>query len=1096
MNRYFLFFLATALVSCTDFGSSDTLFELKSARDTGIDFENNLTFSNEFNVYTYRNFYNGGGVSIGDINNDGLADIYLTANQTSNKLYLNRGAFQFEDVTELAGVGGNRAWSTGVTMADVNADGFLDIYVCNSGDVSGDNKQNELFVNQGDGTFKEQAEVYGLADPGYSTHASFFDYDKDGDLDVYLLNNSYQAIGSFDLRRNERPKRDALGGDKLLENRDGVFVDVSEQAGIYGSVIGFGLGVTVGDVNNDGWEDIYVSNDFFERDYLYINNQDGTFSEKLTEAIGSISGASMGADMADINNDGAADIFVTEMLPSDYDRLKSVTTFENWDKYKYNVDNDYYHQFTRNTLQLNNADGTFSEVGRLAGVEASDWSWGALFFDMNNDGLRDLFVANGIFRDLTDQDYLQYVSSEEVLASIVSGDKVDYAKLVDIIPSRPVKNHAYINKGDLNFYNDETTGLCTPSFSNGAAYGDLDNDGDLDLVVNNVNMPLFAYENHSERSENNSYLQIKLLGKGKNTQAIGSSVWVTQGEQTYYLHHQPIRGFQSSMDLVLHQGLGSDEPVSVRVQWPDQSVTELENVTVSQRIEIRQPETQSAVEAGVTDAESLLLFESVSDPTAPVHKENVFIDFNKNRLWPHMLSTPGPKLAVGDVNGDGIEEVLLPGAKDQPSILAQLGSDGSLGVINGFELAGEIPSELVVPHLFDVDGDGDLDLYAGNGGVEFSKFMPYLADNLYINDGKGDFSLSELSLPSRRNFFNTSVVSSTDIDGDGDLDLFVGQRAIADAYGLPASGYIYLGDGEGRFYDFTDQWAKEDQLKDLGMITVGGFYDLEGDGYSDLVVAGEYMGIHVLKNDDSRFKALHPELAQMKGWWQSIEVADFNGDGVLDIMAGNHGRNSRFEASVEAPIRLYVSDFDQNEQLDPVLTFMREDGKYYPYDLRHNLIDQMKGLKKKFPNYASFKNASIDQMFTAEQLAASHVSEVTHLASMVFLSQPDGTYKAVELPIEAQFAPIYAIASKDFDGDGDLDVLIGGNLYKTKPEIGRYDALQGLYLENDGAGNFTVVPGGRGFKINGEIRSIKLTDDHVLVGRNSDTIGVFNYAKN
>ena len=420
-NLLYLFSLAVLVASCAE-AESDYLFELKTPEETQINFENTLSFSNEFNVYTYRNFYNGGGVSIGDINNDGWSDIYLTSNQNQNKLYLNKGGFIFEDITASAGVGGSRAWSTGVTMADVNADGLLDIYVCNSGDVAGDNKQNELFINKGDGKFEEMAENYGLADPGYSTHASFFDYDKDGDLDVYLLNNSYQAIGSFDLRRNERPKRDELGGDKLLENRGGVFIDVSEKAGIYGSVIGFGLGVTVGDINNDGWEDIYVSNDFFERDYLYINNQDGTFSEKLTESIGSISGASMGADMADIDNDGAADIFVTEMLPSEYERLKSVTTFENWDKYKYNVDNDYFHQFTRNTLQLNNADGTFSEIGRLAGVEASDWSWGALFFDMNNDGLRDLFIANGIYRDLTDQDYLQYVSSEEVLSSSVSGD--------------------------------------------------------------------------------------------------------------------------------------------------------------------------------------------------------------------------------------------------------------------------------------------------------------------------------------------------------------------------------------------------------------------------------------------------------------------------------------------------------------------------------------------------------------------------------------------------------------------------------------------------------------------------------------------------
>ncbi len=455
MKYIYSIFLLAFVVSCSKKQEikqeTAPQFELLSATSTGINFSNNLVSTNEFNVYKYRNFYNGGGVAIGDINNDGFEDIYLTSNLNENKLYLNKGDFKFEDITEKAGVGGSKAWSTGVSMVDINADGLLDIYVCNSGDVQGDNKQNEFFINNGDLTFTEKASELGLDDKGFSTHASFFDYDKDGDLDVYLLNNSYQSIGSFNLTKNERPKRDVLGGDKLFENKDGKFIDVSEKAGIYGSIIGFGLGVTVGDMNDDDWLDIYVSNDFFERDYLYINQKNGTFKECLTSTINSISGASMGADAADVNNDGYNDIFVTEMLPSEYDRLKTVTTFEDWNKYQYNLKNDYYHQFTRNMLQLNNSNLTFSEVGRFSGVEASDWSWGALLFDMNNDGLKDLFVANGIYKDLTNQDYLKYIANQEVIEAIFKNNELDYKKLIDIIPSNKVKNHAYINLGRLKF---------------------------------------------------------------------------------------------------------------------------------------------------------------------------------------------------------------------------------------------------------------------------------------------------------------------------------------------------------------------------------------------------------------------------------------------------------------------------------------------------------------------------------------------------------------------------------------------------------------------------------------------------------------------
>ena len=1071
--------------SCEE--KTNTLFKIQDNRSIGMAFENTLEFSNEFNVYTYRNFYNGGGVAIGDINNDGWADVYLTANQKPNQLFLNKGDFTFENISESAGIGGNRAWSTGVTMVDINADGYLDIYVCNSGDVSGDSKQNELFINQKDNTFKEEAAAYGLADKGFSTHASFFDYDKDGDLDVYLLNNSYQAIGSFDLRRNERPKRDVLGGDKLLENQDGIFVDVSEKAGIYGSVIGFGLGVTVGDVNNDGWEDIYVSNDFFERDYLYINNRDGSFKETITASINSISGASMGADMADINNDQKADIFVTEMLPSNYERLKSVTTFENLDKYTYNVKNGYYHQYTRNTLQLNNGDNTFSEIGRLAGVEASDWSWGALFFDMDNDGLKDLFIANGIYRDLTDQDYLQYVSSDEVINSIVTNNQVDYARLIDIIPSNPIENQAYKNLGDLKFNRDAALGLETKGFSNGAAYGDLDNDGDLDLVVNNVNMPLFVYKNTSENKTNNNFIQFNLKGTGKNTFAVGTLIEVSQGDNTYSVAQQPIRGFQSSMDQRPHIGLPSDNSVQVKVTWPNGMVTIKDEVQTNQLLQLEM--LDGVVNTNLSEAPDAIIFSEINAVDAYVHQENNFIDFNRDRLLHHMMSTPGPKSAIGDLNKDGIQDVIIGGSKGFRSEVLLGNQQGQYKHSKEFNFSEDLAAEVTAVALLDADGDGDLDIYLGNGGIEFSKFSSELADQLYLNNGDGIFSPSPNVLPTASSYFNTSVVSTGDFDQDGDTDLFVGERSITAAYGVPVNGHLLRNDGTGIFADQTAILAPG--LNEIGMITDANFNDIDTDGDLDLVVIGEFMGIEIFLNDQGSFTKKASELQQEKGWWSALKIADVNQDGFPDLIVGNHGENSRFKASKEQPICLFVQDFDQNGALDPVMGFTATDGKVYPYNLRHNLIDQMKGLKKKFPDYNSFKNADLNTIFSEEALNLSTKATAVELKTSIYINDGNGGFTSIPLPKQVQMSPIFAIETGDFDLDGDIDIVLAGNLFRVKPEVGRYDASFGTFLENTGNDTigtpiFKVTPGNKGLKVTGEVRSIQKTNNTLLFVRNSD----------
>jgi enediyne biosynthesis protein E4 len=1065
-------------------------FSLLDNEQIGMDFSNDLTYSQDFNVYKYRNYYNGGGVAIGDINNDGFVDIYFTANQKPNQLYLNKGDFTFENITARAGVSGNKAWSTGVTMIDINQDGWLDIYVCNSGDVAGDNKENELFINNGDLTFTESAESYGLNDKGFSTHASFFDYDKDGDLDVYILNNSYQAIGSFNLRKNERPVRDLLGGDKLMQNQDGHFVDVSEAAGIYGSVIGFGLGITVGDVNNDGWEDIYVSNDFFERDYLYINQKNGTFVEKLTDEMSSISAASMGADMADINNDGQMDIFVTEMLPSDDQRLKTVTTFDDWNRFQYNLTNGYHRQYTRNMLQVNNGNETFSELGRFSGVEASDWSWGALFFDMDNDGFKDLFIANGIYQDLTNQDYLQYVANEQVVKSIVEESGVNYQKLIDIIPSHKVANHFYRNKGNAQFDKLEEEALIIPTFSNGSAYGDLDNDGDLDLVINNVNMPSMVYRNNSEKN-GNDYIKIQLTGESPNIQAIGSKVTITtpDGGKMYY-EVQPARGFQSSMDIRINAGVGLASLVEIDVIWPDGTESLLKDVPANQLITI--DKNGAKIGRASDDMNVSPLFHRLDSYVNFAHKENAYNDFNRERLIYQMRSSEGPVLGIGDMNEDGYDDIIVPGAKDSKSELL-FGSNKGFTAKDNFIFPTTSEWENTKCLVFDANGDGHLDVYLASGSVELTPFSEYLYDQLYLGDGKGQFQPTAQRFPNDADKISTGAIAFADIDQDGDQDLFVGERVRIGKFGEPSNGYLLLNDGTGNFTDQTSALAP--QLKNIGMITDASFSDLDGDGDQDLIVVGEFMSIEIFENIGGQFVQLKYSLHdELKGWWNKVHVIDIDGDGDQDIIAGNLGLNSRFKASLAHPIKMYFNDFDLNGFPEGILTYRKDDGKDYPYALRHNLIDQLKYLKKKFPDFESYKNADITQVFSAEQLSDAVIWEANHMATTLLINDGGMNFSEGVLPQEVQYSPIYAITTADFDHDGDQDIVLGGNLSRVLPEAGGYDATQGIYLQNEGNQQFKFVPNGRGFFEKGEIRDLRIIDkDKLIVALNNDSLYTYRF---
>jgi hypothetical protein len=1119
MNYRILFLLAGGLLifSCgvkdkSSNASSSALFTLMDGPAIGIDFANNLTFDKDFNIYTYRNFYNGGGVAVGDVNGDGLEDIYFTANQGKNRLFINKGDFQFEDVTDKAGVAGTRAWSTGVAMADVNGDGWLDIYVCNSGDIDGDNKQNELYINQKDGTFTEEAEAYGIADQGLSTHGVFFDYDRDGDLDLYLLNNSFRAIGSFNLKQNERPIRDSIGGDKLYRNDriqadgttgTGKFTDVSEAAGIYGSVIGFGLGITVGDIDRDGWQDIYISNDFFERDYIYMNNGDGTFREELTEQMRSISNASMGADMADLNNDGYPEIFVTEMLPEKDKDIKQKTTFEDWNKYQENLKQDYYHQFTRNTLQLNNGDGTFSEIGRLAGVEATDWSWGALIFDMDNDGKRDLFVANGIYQDLTDQDYIDFIANSATQRMIITREGVDFKTLVDSIPVRPIANYAFHQEGDLDFVNRaEEFGLSQLSHSNGSAYTDLDNDGDLDLVVNNVNMPAFIYRNESDKLHpDHHYLVFQLSGEKGNTSAVGTVVTLKYADQIQYLEHMPMRGFQSSVGYQMHFGLGPVAEVdSVIVDWIDGTRTVMTNVKTDQIIKLDQ-------QKGAGQAPGDLVHEAYSGPSGIFrdlskemaldyrHKENLFSDFNRERLIYHMLSTPGPNVTIADVDGDGREDLFIGGAKDEPGKIMVQQSNGKFRATNETLLADQQSSEDTDCLFFDADGDGDQDLYVASGGNELPNSSSGLIDRLYINTGNGRFELSDQMLPTSH-FESTSTVEAADYDGDGDQDLFVGIRLRPFLYGVPVNGYLLQNDGNGKFTDVTATAAPE--LSKLGMITDGIWTDFDIDGDIDLIVTGEWMPLTFFENDRGKLTKVDNAtlgIGPSAGWWNCIRQGDLNGDGRPDFVLGNHGLNSRFRASAEEPLVMYVNDFDQNGSAEQIIA-RKEDGKYLPYVRRHELVAQMPVMKKKYLRYSSYVGQGVEDIFQPDQLAKAIRLTAEELASAVLLSQPNGAFALKPLPKMAQLSPVYGILVHDFDGDGHQDILLGGNLYNVKPEAGRYDANYGLYLRGDGQGNFASVPPKQsGFRTYGEVRDLELIHiqgkPYVLVARNNDTVQIF-----
>lgn len=1026
------------------------IFRLLSASETGIDFYNSLSQSPDFNILEYPYFYNGGGVSAGDINNDGLIDLYFTANQGSNKLYLNKGNLRFEDISESAGVTGTGTWATGVTMVDINADGYLDIYVCRVGNYKDAQGKNELFVNNGNNTFTEAASEYGLDFEGFSTQAAFFDYDRDGDLDMYLLNHSIKNPESFAFARARLEPNEK--GDRLYKNQisEGKkeFLDVTEAAGIYSSVLGFGLGLATGDLNNDGWPDIYVSNDFTENDYLYINNQDGTFTESLESQIQHTSRYSMGNVLGDLNNDGHSEIITTDMLPSDPQIWKKSLGEDKSEVYKIKLTYGYNNQYVRNTLQKNLGNGQFSDLSLMANSFATDWSWSPLIFDMDNDGFQDIHITNGIYKRPNDLDFINYSS----LSAGTSQDENE-AELINTLPTLKIPNYAGSAKGDFQMVNKtKSWGLDQPSYSNGSTYADLDNDGDLELIINNLEQEAFIYENVSPSTA--AYLTIRLKGKGQNTFGLGAKVKVIADGKDYYRENFLTKGFESSVSPDLYFGLGNAKQVqSIIITWPNATQQTLANIEVNQILVVEQSDSTSELQKPVPESEDY--FQLLSTNIDYTHKEDDFTDSGREYLNPRIFNHEGPAIAVADVDGNGLEDVFFGGAKGQSAELWLQKSE------NNFEKAESRFFDLlsiaedVSARFFDADNDGDMDLYVTSAGNEHSESVIYSYDKLYINQGNGLFQFS----PQALNKVNSQgkTIAIADVDGDGDLDIYVGANVVSSAYGKDPEHFLLINNGQGFFQNQFQ--SRFDIGESIGMVNDSEFYDYDQDGDQDLIVIGEWMPITIYENSGKgKFtKAKIKAFQNTEGWYYSLALADLNNDGRLDLIAGNLGLNTKLKASFTEPLSLYAADFDKNDQIDPII-FHYVEGVESPFATRDDLIKQIAAIKKKHTSYLAYSEIQGPADLLGEDYAKkASIKKAYTMSSKVFLNLGNAKFEAIDLPMQAQYSPVMDLVAQDYNSDGNTDLLLFGNNYTFRNDYGRADAKPITLLFGNGDGSFSAA---------------------------------------